>query len=47
VTATSRFPSIEDLEGALAVGMIGGALQTYDRLADLIAEATARASAGS
>ncbi|HEU4920223.1 MAG TPA: hypothetical protein VFT20_10825, partial [Candidatus Limnocylindrales bacterium] len=30
----SRFPSVESLEGALATGMIGGALQTYDRLAD-------------
>jgi len=33
----SRFPTIEDLEGALATGMIGGALDTYDRLADEIA----------
>jgi uncharacterized protein YndB with AHSA1/START domain len=41
VTARSRFPSIEDLEGALAVGMIGGALDSYDRLADVIAEAIA------
>jgi len=42
VTATSRFPSVEDLEGALAVGMIRGALETYDRLAALIAEDLAR-----
>jgi uncharacterized protein YndB with AHSA1/START domain len=34
----SRFPSVEDLEGALATGMIGGALATYDRLADEIAK---------
>ncbi len=41
VTARSRFPSIEDLEGALAVGMIHGALDSYDRLSELIAEAAA------
>ena len=35
--ARSRFPSIEDLAGALATGMIGGALDSYDRLADEIA----------
>ena len=39
MTASSRFPSVEDLQGALATGMIGGALQTYDRLAEVIAEA--------
>ncbi|MFL5777917.1 MAG: SRPBCC family protein [Chloroflexota bacterium] len=38
MVARSRFPSVEDLEGALATGMIGGALQTYDRLADEIAK---------
>ena len=43
VTARSRFPSIEDLEGALAVGMIHGALNSYDRLAELIGEAAASA----
>ena len=37
LTARSRFPSVQDLEGALATGMIGGALDTYDRLADEIA----------
>jgi uncharacterized protein YndB with AHSA1/START domain len=36
VTARTRFPSVDDLEGALATGMIGGALQSYDRLADEI-----------
>jgi uncharacterized protein YndB with AHSA1/START domain len=36
--ARSRFPSVEDLEGALATGMVGGALQTYDRLAAEIAK---------
>lgn len=38
MSARSRFPSVEDLEGALASGMVGGALQTYDRLADEIAK---------
>jgi uncharacterized protein YndB with AHSA1/START domain len=38
VVARSRFPSVEDLKGALAMGMIGGALDTYDRLADEIAK---------
>lgn len=36
VTARTRFPSVEDLEGALSMGMIRGALETYDRLADEI-----------
>jgi uncharacterized protein YndB with AHSA1/START domain len=38
LVARSRFPSVDDLEGALATGMIGGALETYDRLADEIAK---------
>jgi uncharacterized protein YndB with AHSA1/START domain len=38
VVARGRFPSVEDLEGALATGMIGGALETYDRLAEEIAK---------
>jgi uncharacterized protein YndB with AHSA1/START domain len=38
VVARSRFPSVESLDGALATGMIGGALEAYDRLADLIAQ---------
>ena len=38
LVARSRFPSVEDLEGALATGMIGGALDTYDRLAEEIAK---------
>ncbi|MBI3747354.1 MAG: hypothetical protein HY262_00670 [Chloroflexi bacterium] len=37
LSARSRLPSVEDLQGTLATGMIGGALQTYDRLADEIA----------
>jgi uncharacterized protein YndB with AHSA1/START domain len=35
----SRFPSVEALEGALSMGMIGGALESWDRLAEAIAEA--------
>ena len=38
LVARSRFPSVEDLEGALATGMIGGALDTYDRLSVEIAK---------
>jgi uncharacterized protein YndB with AHSA1/START domain len=38
LVARSRFPSVEDLQGALAMGMIGGALETYDRLAEEIAK---------
>jgi len=38
VTARTLFPSVEDLQGALATGMIRGALETYDRLADEIAK---------
>ncbi len=38
LVARSRFPSVEDLQGALAMGMIGGALDTYDRLAVEIAK---------
>ncbi len=39
LTARSRYPSTEILDGALATGMIGGALESYDRLAELIAAA--------
>lgn len=38
MTARSRFPSADDLQGAVEMGMIGGALETYDRLADEIAK---------
>ena len=34
----TRFPSVEDLQTALASGMTGGALDTYDRLAEEIAK---------
>ncbi len=33
MVSRSRFPSVESLEGALGTGMIGGALQSWDRLA--------------
>jgi uncharacterized protein YndB with AHSA1/START domain len=33
MVSRDRFPSIEALEGALAMGMTGGALETWDRLA--------------
>ena len=42
MTARSRFPSVEDLQGALANGMTGGALDTYDRLAEEIAAEVAK-----
>ncbi len=38
VTARSRFPSVADLEGALSTGMVGGAIQTWDRLAAELAK---------
>jgi uncharacterized protein YndB with AHSA1/START domain len=38
MTERSRFPTLEDLETQLQVGMVGGALDTYDRLAEEIAK---------
>ncbi len=38
LVSRSRFPSVESLEGALATGMIGGALESYDRIADEVAK---------
>jgi len=38
LTARSHFPDVASLEGALATGMSGGALDTYDRLAEEIAK---------
>jgi uncharacterized protein YndB with AHSA1/START domain len=32
LTSRSRFPSSEALEGALATGMVGGAIESWDRL---------------
>ncbi len=37
LTERSQFPTIEDLEMQVQVGMVRGALETYDRLADEIA----------
>ena len=37
LTERSQFPTIEDLEMQIGVGMVRGALETYDRLADEIA----------
>ena len=34
----SHFPSVEELEGALATGMIAGGVETWDRLAAMLAE---------
>jgi len=39
LTSRDRFPSVESLEGALATGMVGGALQTWVRLATELAAA--------
>jgi uncharacterized protein YndB with AHSA1/START domain len=39
VTSRSHFGSTEEIEGALATGMIRGAVETWDRLAIVIAEA--------
>ena len=38
LVSRSRFPSVEVLDGALSTGMIGGALESYDRLAEEIAK---------
>ena len=37
LTARSHFSSVEEIEGALASGMIGGAVETWDRLEALLA----------
>jgi uncharacterized protein YndB with AHSA1/START domain len=36
VTATSSFDNLEDLEGMLQSGMEGGAVETWDRLEELL-----------
>lgn len=38
VTSIGHMGSAEAIEGALATGMVGGALETWDRLAALLAE---------
>ena len=41
LVSRSTFPSAETLEGALATGMIGGALEAYDRVGDEVARLAA------
>jgi uncharacterized protein YndB with AHSA1/START domain len=38
VVTSSHFTSVEEMDGALATGMIGGAVETWDRLEALLAE---------
>ena len=38
VTSVGHIGSVDELEGALSTGMVAGALETWDRLADLLAE---------
>jgi uncharacterized protein YndB with AHSA1/START domain len=38
LTSTSHFGSTEELEGALSTGMIGGAVDTWDRFEAMLAE---------
>lgn len=38
VTARTRFSSVEDLEGAVSTGMIPGAIESWDRLAEELAQ---------
>ena len=38
LTSRSHFPSIEELEGTLATGMIKGGVETWDRFAAMLAE---------
>jgi hypothetical protein len=37
VTSRSHFASIDELEGTLATGMIGGGVETWDRFAAMLA----------
>jgi uncharacterized protein YndB with AHSA1/START domain len=38
VTSIGHFDSLESIDGALATGMVGGAIETWDRLEALLAE---------
>jgi uncharacterized protein YndB with AHSA1/START domain len=38
VRSVGHFDSVESIEGALATGMIGGAIETWDRLAEVLSE---------
>jgi uncharacterized protein YndB with AHSA1/START domain len=42
VTSTGHMGSSEAIDGAVAVGMVGGAIETWDRLASLLAEGSPR-----
>ena len=39
ITATTAFDTLEDLEGMLQSGMEGGAVESWDRLEELLVEA--------
>jgi uncharacterized protein YndB with AHSA1/START domain len=39
VTSRGHFGSVEEIDGAVASGMVGGAIETWDRLAALVSEA--------
>jgi uncharacterized protein YndB with AHSA1/START domain len=41
VTSRGHFGSVEEIEGALATGMVGGAIETWDRLEVLLADGVA------
>ncbi len=38
LTSVSHFGSVEEIEGAIATGMLGGAAETWDRFAAMLAE---------
>jgi uncharacterized protein YndB with AHSA1/START domain len=38
LVSRSKWPSVESLDGALATGMIGGALESWDRIAEEVAK---------
>ena len=38
LTSRSHFPSVDELEGAVATGMIRGGVETWDRFAAMLAE---------
>ena len=46
LTSRSHFPSAEELESALATGMIAGGVETWDRFAALLAGLATRRSVG-
>jgi uncharacterized protein YndB with AHSA1/START domain len=42
IVARTRFPDAQSLEGALGSGMVGGAIETWDRLAEEIEKAATK-----